>query len=313
MALEAPPLPIAAVGLRALKTVAQVDGVLHPLERDLLESVQRFILQSDLDLDALEPIAPDELAAAVPEGPFRPRIVHGCIMMSLIDGEAGADELPQVDAFARALGIRDASLKDLHRVANGQLKLLRFDLMRRFLAADRLKKEWNERGLRGIYELARVAIQGEDAALAARYQALEQLPDGTLGREYVRFIRENEFSLPGERGSPPELMVFHDCTHVLGSYRTTPDEEALIAAFHAGNRKQDPFGLMLFVVAQFHLGIQITPTTGGLRGLIKPQELLQAFQRGAQINRDLVTGWTPQDDFERPVDELRRELNILPR
>ncbi len=313
MAIEAPPPPIARAGLRALKTVAAADGELHALERELFDSLQEFVLKSDFDVAALEPITPAELAAEVPEGPFRERVVHGCIMMALIDGEADPEELPVVDAFAAALGVKDASLKDLHRYADGQLKMLRFDLMRRFIIADRVKKEWKDHGLRGIWNLARVALKGQDEALAAKYRRLEELPEGTLGREYFEFIRRNEFSLPGEPGSPPEIMVFHDANHVLGGYGTSPEEETQVAAFHAGYRGQDTFGLMLFLMAQFHLGVQITPATDGVKGVVKPHLVFKALARGAQVNRDLIADWDPREDFERPVEELRREFNVVPR
>ncbi|MBL4846783.1 MAG: TerB family tellurite resistance protein [Planctomycetes bacterium] len=313
MPIPTPPAAIAHVGLRALKTVAAADGEFQALERELLESLQTYLLHTEFDLEALEPITAEELAEAVPEGEFRERIVHGAIMMTLIDGEAAEVEMELVDGFARALGVDDASLKDMHRFANGQFKIIRLDLMRRFIAADRLKKEWNEKGVRGIWNLASVAIRGGDAALAAKYQALEQLPEGTLGREYFEFVRRSGFALPGEKGAGPELIVFHDCNHVLGDYGTSAEEETQVAAFHAGYRGHDKFGVVLFLLMQFHLGVQITPTTGGVKGFVKPDLVLKALERGAQVNVDLITEWDPIADFEVPVAELRERFNILPR
>jgi tellurite resistance protein len=313
MPIPIPPREISHAGLRALKTVAAADGELQALERDLLDSLQRYLLHTELDLAALEPITPEELAEAVPDGEFRERIVHGAILMTLIDGQAAEVEMEIVDGFARALGIDDASLKDMHRFAEGRFRIIQLDLMRRFIAADRLKKEWEEKGIRGIWNLASVAIRGEDAALAAKYQALEQLPEGTLGREYFEFIRRSGFSLPGEKGSMPELIVFHDCNHVLGGYGTSAEEETQVAAFHAGYRGHDKFGLVLFLLMQFHLGVQITPTTEGVKGFVKPDLVLEAFERGSHVNVDLITEWDPIADFEVPVVELRERFNVLPR
>lgn len=310
MPIPAPPPAIARAGLRALKSVASADGTLRDLERELLDSLQRYVLKSEFDLKDLEPISPEELAAEVPEGEFRERIVHGAIFMTMIDGEVAATELDLVDDYAEALGIDDASLKDMHRFALGELKVLRFDVLRRFIVADRLKREWQQEGLRGIYHLVRVAIQGEDAELASRYQALEQLPPGTLGREYFRFMRENQFALPGEKDSLPELIVFHDCNHVLGGYGTSPEEETQVAAFHAGYRGHDKFGLMLFLLFQFHLGVQITPATEGVKGHVKPDLVLKAFERGAQLNCDLIADWDPRADFEVPLADLRLRFNV---
>lgn len=311
--LERPPLPIATAGLRALRTVAAADGKLEGLERELLGAVQRFILHTDIDVDALDPITPEELAAAVPPGPFRERIAHACIFMALIDGDAAPGELGVVDAFAAALGVKDSSLADLHHYASGRMKLLRFDLLRRFIVKDRLKKELREEGLPRLFQLALTALRGKDDALAARYRSLEKLPRGTLGREYFEFISKNGFGLPGEEGGAPEVIVFHDCNHVLGDYGTSEEEEAQVAAFHAGYRGEDKFALMLFILMQFQLGVTITPVTEGKRGFVRPDAVLSAFERGSRVNRDLMATWDPRDDFERPVEALRQEFGVTPR
>jgi len=69
----------------------------------------------------------------------------------------------------------------------------------------------------------------------------------------------------------------------------------------------------MFMLAQFHLGIQITPVTAAEKLVADPQLMLEAFVRGTKVNRDLCVDWVPQQDFERSVDELRREYNIEPR
>ncbi|MGE0711052.1 MAG: hypothetical protein AB7N76_28605 [Planctomycetota bacterium] len=299
--------------LRALKSVALIDGKVHPLERELLDSLQRHVLRTELCVDALAPIEPDELAEAVTDPEHRAQVLHGCIMMTLIDGDAAPGEVQRVDAYADALGVHDASLQDLHRFADHSFRLLRLDLLRRFIAADRMKKEVHDRGLLSLLGVLKTQIMGGDAAVAARYQALEQLPDGTLGREYFRFIRDNGFALPGEKGGAPEPIVFHDANHVLGSYGTTPEEESQVAAFHAGYRGHDKFGLLLFILMQFHLGVWITPTADGYEGRVDPELVFKAFERGTQVNTDLVTEWDPREDWAVPLEELRRRFNVLPR
>ncbi|HMJ16400.1 MAG TPA: hypothetical protein VK524_33530, partial [Polyangiaceae bacterium] len=149
--------------------------------------------------------------------------------------------------------------------------------------------------------------------LAARYQALEQLPRGLLGREYYEFIRASGFSLPGEENSPPEVICFHDCLHVLAGYETSSIEETQIASFQSGMLQKDPVYGLLFMLSQFHLGIQMTPVTPGETLVADPVLMLEAFVRGTKVNRNLCVDWVPQDDFERPVEELRRAYNIEPR
>ena len=53
-------------GLRAMKTVALVDGRFDEAERHMLQSIQR-VLQTDNDIEALEPIEADLLARSLPD------------------------------------------------------------------------------------------------------------------------------------------------------------------------------------------------------------------------------------------------------
>lgn len=313
MKLEIPPPEVKEAGLRALVTIATADGKLHQLERELFTSVQKHILHSDIPLESLPTITPAELAAKVPQPDFRKRIVFGCILMTLMDEDADEKEVGLVDAFAKELGVEDKSLKTLHTFAEERFKLVRFDLLRRFIVADRLKKEWSERGLAGIARLAKQALLTEDTKTADKYLAFEALPDGTLGKEYWRFMKRNDFAFPGQKGAPPDLIVFHDCNHVLSGYETDPLSESQIAAFHAGYRQDDPMGMMLFSMMQFHLGVQITPVDPSHHGLLSPELLIKAFARGAQMNTDLTQDWNPDDDWNTPVAELIERFAIPPK
>ncbi|MCB9763155.1 MAG: hypothetical protein H6739_25485 [Alphaproteobacteria bacterium] len=311
--LEKPPVDVAHAGLRALKTLAQADGAFSEVERGLLRDVQRHILDTDFDLDALTPITPEALAAAIPQERFRRRVLSGLVLLTVMDGELSEAERRLVDDFSAALGVETAELRDMRRLADRRILALRVGLLRRFTPAILLRREWKERGLRGITRFVQQLIVPENPSLAARYQALEDLPEGTLGRAYFDFIRGNGFSFPGEAGSPPEVIIFHDCNHVLSGYGTTPEEEAQIAAFHAGYHKEDPFGLLMFALVQFHMGVKVAPVAEGELGRVPPDLLLRAFARGAKMKRDLFEDWRPQDDFETPVADLREAFGIEPR
>jgi tellurite resistance protein len=114
MGLPPPPPEVARAGLRALRMVAAADGVIHDLERRFAAAVQAHILKTSFDFDTLEPIDAEELARAVPE-PFRERIIHGCLLAALIDGEASASELAVLDSFADALGVPGDALRTAHK------------------------------------------------------------------------------------------------------------------------------------------------------------------------------------------------------
>jgi hypothetical protein len=60
-------------GLRAVKTLATLRGPLHPTQRAMIDLTQRIILGSQVDVDSLEPITPEETAVALPHQEARPR------------------------------------------------------------------------------------------------------------------------------------------------------------------------------------------------------------------------------------------------
>jgi tellurite resistance protein len=312
MMLATPPPEVARAGLRALRMVAAADGEIHDLERRFVAAVQSHILNSSFDFDTLEPIDPEELARAVPE-PFRERIVHGCLLAALIDGEGTAAEMALLDGFAKALGVPRDAIKTAQKLVDEHLLRFRIDILRRSFMGQRGVDFVKHRGIRGLLSVAANLMQIENPAMAARYRALENSPEGTLGRRYWEFTTKNKFSLPGEKGAGPEPIVFHDCLHVLAEYDTTSIEETQIAAFQAGTLKKDAVYGMLFPLAQFHLGVSVTPVAKGEKGVIDPDLWIKAFVRGTKTNVDLARSWQPWDDFQRPVTELRQAYGIEPR
>ncbi len=306
-----PPPNIARAGLRALKTVALADGRIHALEREYIDAVQRHILKLDVPLDEVSLIDAEELAQAVPDQMFRERIIRGLVLVALIDGEASSREEALIAAYTKALGADKAPLRTMHRMVHKRLNLLKIDIVRRAFIGKRLKAHFKEKGFAGLRESIH-ALQGkENPGLAAKYLALEGKPAGTLGRAYWEFTKQAGFSFPGQVGGPPEPLVFHDCVHVLADYGTSVQEEACVVAFQAGFQNYDYLHTILFAVAQFHLGFQISPIAGSERlGISDPEAALKSFLLGTQCNRDLSDGWNPWVDFDFTVEELRERYSI---
>ncbi len=313
MQLPRPPQDIARAGVRALKTVILADGELHELERGYIDAVQRHILHTEFDLDALDTIDGKELASLVPPGDFRERILRSAVMAALIDTEASPAELAVIEDFAAALEVDAAPVRDLQRLVDQRLTLFRFDIVRRSFIGKRFEQHLATKGVRGLAQLAAAFAGFENDSIAARYRALKSLPEGTLGRGYHDFIDRNGFGMPGEKNGAPEPIVFHDCVHVLAEYDTTPGEEVSVVGFQAGFQNYDPFFTMLFVVAQFHLGVRISPVAGTTKLAIDPDAMTRAFVRGTACTRDLSDGWDPWEDFGTPVTVLRERYNIVPR
>lgn len=311
--VQIPPPELVPFGMRALKCVAMADGSFAEPERALLEAAQQLFRVS-VDLEALAPITPAELAGAVEDPALRLQLVRAMLMVSLVDGEASPAEAAQVRAFADALGIGAEELRTFEKISEGHLLTARFEVLRRFWAVPHVRARVEKEGLPWLAKtLAAFVGLRENTALAERYRKLQEYPSHTLGHAYFRFVRDNGFSLPGEKGSPPEPIILHDLTHVLSGYGTDPTGEICVTAFHAGYRQQNPFTFILFSMMQFNLGIRMVPIAAAAKQQVDPARWLQAAHRGSQMTRDITDGtWDWWENLPRDIEEVRAELGIPP-
>lgn len=314
MEIHHPSPEMVPFGLRALKMIATADGTFSPEERAMIETAQR-VFGTAVDVDALGPITPEELAEHIVEPGKRRQIVRGMIILSLADGEATKAEAALVDRFAKGLDVETTGLDTLRLFADKSFARARFDIARRFFAREKAVEMAKEKGLVWLVKsLAAMAGVHEDSTIAAPFRALARCPAGSLGRAYFDFIRSNGYSFPGEKGSPPEPLLFHDMTHVLSGYGTDPSGELEVLSFHAGARKEekDPFAFILFGIAEFHLGLAMSPVAQGTKGMLDPGRMFAALRRGAACTIDPTDGWDPWPLMDVPLEELRERYGISP-
>lgn len=312
MNLSPVPEAVAHAGLRAAKTTCLIGGrsELSPLQRDFLEAVQKHILGVAISLSDLTTISPEELADAVVDPELRRRIVWASILAGAIDGVLDTEEVAQVERFAAAMGVDMVYVRVAWNLAKRHLLAARFDIVRKALPGVRLRAVAHEEGvlaaLRQFLPLAGI----EQPSVVERYRRLWDFPEGTLGRAFAAYIDRNGFPLPGEPGAGPEIIVLHDCLHVLGGYGTSAAEEIELAAFQAGCQSGEPFHGLLFGLAQYHLGIRMAPVAPAQALQADPAKMIAAFARGCRVKRDMWQSFAPWEHFHRSVDELRRELGI---
>ncbi|MCC7538061.1 MAG: hypothetical protein IT379_17680 [Deltaproteobacteria bacterium] len=314
MELLLPDPDVLPYGLRAMKAVALANGTFDDSERTFFDAaLSLFGLR--IDVDALEPIEPEELARHVVDRGLRRQLVRAMVLLSVVDGEASPAEASLVERYANALGIASLDLTTLRHLADGHLMNARFDIARRFWAREKAVELTRQKGLGWLARsVAAMAGLRADREIGDRWRGLGSLPAGTLGRSYFEFMYANDFSFPGEQGSPPEVIAFHDLTHVLSGYGTDPAGEMCVLAFHAGCRREekDPFSFLMFGLAQFHMGLQLTPVSPGRRGAFDPAPVMLALRRGAGCRIDPTDGWDPWPVMHRPLDALRLEYGIAP-
>lgn len=318
MQLLKPTAAQAAVGLRAMKAVALAGDGFGPAATAMVAAAQRTFLGTDLDFEALDPAAPAELAQAFDDPALARQIVQGMVLMAIADAQPVPARMAKIAAFARALDVDEPGLKAIQELAERHMMLFRIDFYRRSHITATFGEQYRRYGLAGLVK----GIGGqrgllEDATIAARYQALGDLPSDSLGHAFFTHCRKHGFAFPGEKQGFPEAGVFHDFTHVLSGYGTGPDGEVQVGAFQAAYMKDNPYFVLLFVMLTFGAGLNVTPvpqpeyhSTLAMEGLA--ERFFEALERGSKVRIDLSKGWDHWAWVEKPLDSARLELGIEP-
>ena len=306
---------IARAGLGSLLTIAKTGGPASDRSLAVIRGVRDHILHVELDLNSLTAISPAHLAAAVPEPEWRERILTGMTILALMDGKPTPERLEVLATTASVLGLATSPENTYRQLLEEKFLRIRLDVARRSFIPEAIKGYVGSQGLSGATELVETLLGIEDKALAARYHTLDDYPEGTFGRALADFVVRNRFAYPGEVGGPPAPLMRHDCCHVLGGYGTTAAGECAVLSFQAGFEKADPFFVILFGLAQFELGVRVSPFVPATSNQADPISMLAALEHGTQVNRDLIgdPAWDPWEHFAEPIDTLRAQLNILPR
>jgi ubiquinone biosynthesis protein COQ4 len=138
------------------------------------------------------------------------------------------------------------------------------------------------------------------------FDALERLPDGTLGREYIRFLRDNDitpdvFQMPelGDERMAYAVMRMrqtHDLWHVLTGYAPDVTGEVLLQAFTFVQLRA-PSALAITAMGTVRFGWR---TPGFFRRL-------RAAVRGGRATKKLAAfRW--EEHWAEPVEKLRQDL-----
>jgi hypothetical protein len=296
------------VVLRALRVVAGASGAFTQHEADLIEAVGQ-LHGVTVNAHELAPIAAAEVANVVSDAHRRKRLVQLAIVTTLVEGTPEPQGEGAVAELARALQVDDAGVETLHDLAGGHALLARIDMFRRMRGFLMRRAE----SLPNLFKTALPTLLGlENRELAAKYQALESYPPGTLGRALFQHYRQHDFHFPGEVGGIPEWVVFHDVGHVLAGYGVDPQGEIQQAAFQAGFIKKDGFMFLLFGILQFHVGLRLTPIARAERGFFDVKRVIAAAARGAACTVDLSDSFDLFDHVHEPLDELRARWGLTP-
>jgi hypothetical protein len=217
--------------------------LVEPVARGLLGSIscsggptpeQQRLLQAllthlwgrpDLRIAALEPMGPEELAAALGDPPTR-RVAHLLQMTLEFCRHPQTDpQLALGQAYAEALGVSSAALEVSRDWLLQGVDQAAADVGRIFNAFLPLRSE------PGLAEPLASADQPEPE-LVARIEGFAQLPEGSLGRALLGYYERFGFPMPGRDACAlNHLYLAHDMTHVIAGIAATSAGEIALSAF----------------------------------------------------------------------------------
>ncbi len=306
-------------GLSAV--IAEEPGHLSPVQRVLMEATFESMTGHPADFDS-EPTSVEQLAEDMRHRDiaYRTRIVQQAILGALVLDPVPQPVIDRIEALCRATGVDDDMLAVAQQFADGQFELAAIDFDRNGYTAG-----WDAERAASLHSSRPIDVPWKDASddpeLAARWQALEDLPEDSLGTAVTRFYRARGFVYPGLPGSVSPLLAQHDWVHVLADYGAVIDNELEVFAFIA-RANDDPrgFSFLAMVISLFETGVLasgaglFTPDGGHLRRAGMPERVADAMRRGALCDGSI--DYLALDWFElahRPVDDLREEFGIVPK
>jgi hypothetical protein len=295
---------------RVLRTALAPREVLGPRQRLFLDTYAR-ITGYTLTPDYPRLIAPDEVRI---EGAHqRKRLIQLAGIAALLNRPVKPCSALYLRLLSRQLKTRDSVVDVVEAVQQGRRVRARMLAVRRTFTA-LIKEAYQSEGALGICRFVGAMFLKTTVNKDKHwsYKRLGLLPEGTLGREYWKHLTEVGFGFPGEPGGIPDSVAYHDVGHVLAEHDTTPLGEIQQGSFQGGNRREDGFCFIQFVILHFHHGIQITPQTPALVGNFDPEKVLWAIHRGAKANVDITHKWDYWPLMSLPLKEARARIGLLP-
>lgn len=316
--LTPPDAAEAAVLARGIVSAAAGPGGLTPLQDLLIRATFHSMTGHEVDPAGCTAISPGDFAVALARrnAIFRTRIVQVMLLAALVVRPLPEQVAAQLRAFAGALAVREEMIGVVQDYADGALDLASADFARNGYLAS-----LSPGRLAALHAATLDTSWGQvagDPALAQRWQSLEGLPAGTLGRGVADFYRDRGFAYPGLPGSAPPLLAQHDWVHVLAGYGTALENEIEVFGFMA-RANDDPraFSLLAMVVSLFETGYLAAgaglfeANAGHLRTAGMTTRLADAMRRGAltQGSHDFLDlDWFTLAD--RPVAVVRAQIGL---
>ena len=311
---------------RGIATAVAPEDGLTDVQAELLEAIASALTGVSVDYRALDPLGPAELADVLSgrDRAYRRRIVHHMVLGELVLRPIPVVVAHRVAKYAEALGVTDDFVRVARRYAQGAYGLAWMDLQRNGFVDHVREASVETPADRAPSTPAPFQAAEVDPALAARWTAFAELPDGTLGRGVWEMYDSRGFGLPGTPGGAPAYLAQHDFVHVIADYGTNLKGELEVFGL-IGRADPDPkgFAWMATLIGLFETGYI---TSAGFfdrdvreRNIRAPgmhQRIADAIRRGKAVCDCYGVDLFEVDYYEladRPVDELRDRLMMPPK
>ena len=276
----------------------------------VLESITRDLWgRGDIDVKNLTPLSSAELAKALPRQAARERFAEIMMTLELCRHPMSKEQVALAEKYIAAMGIGDVEVEVTRTVITRGAEAAATDLERCY---QKILPEISELSLRDRY----LRLDKPDHALAERLRKLRDLPEDTLGYQYLEFYRRNNIELPGDDTHLPAHYVNHDMNHVLTGYEpTAPGEIARSGFLLATNDSHHNWLEFLLTMSIHESGVlnhgDIRAKVATLDRTGVPEFLGEGLQRGAKCTVDLS-----QVDHlaiaHLPLEQVRADFSIEP-
>jgi hypothetical protein len=298
--------------LRAMREVATGGESEEPSDADraALVAASTYVFRNPepMDPQALAPITPEQLSAAITDADLANHAAQFLTVMATIDGDVNQAKIATVLRYASALGVHEDYLRQLAELARNNLQWLIADVQRQNL------RSITGRDLDVTIDAWIMPYKDhENPDLVARHEALDRLPEGTFGRTFFEFYKTNGFQFAGSTDSVnDDFATPHDSAHVLSGYDTTPQGELLVSTFTAGMHPHEPMsGHILPVIMTWHMGVELVHFTGKFSGGLDPEKFWVAWDRGSEVTTDTFgPGWDFWGVVDVPLETLREQYHV---
>jgi hypothetical protein len=303
-----------------------VDGKFTDLQRLLMDATLESMTGFVVPIEHVPRLSAEQFARAVAQRDalWRQRMLQFMLVCALVMSPLPESVVESIEEYANELGVSNDMLRIAREYAHGSLGLALIDFERSGYMSDWDPARANVLHTSRALDDAWGQVVADDA-LARDWEGLRDLPEGSLGREVVKFYDARGFIFPGRPGSAPPLLAQHDWVHVLAGYGSTVECELEVFTF-ISRANDDPraFSLLAMVIGLFETGY--LARGAGLfaydRGHLSHQgmavRMADAMRRGARCALHAGNGVDLLErdyffDAHRPIDDVRAELGIEPK